>query len=142
MVLRSHENNSSSYCCPVTITHYILRQDLSCIKHSTPTTCQEDIHYALRVPCSGTAVYPTTKSAVMGSFQLSVVLLEIALATESLIVQHGITQLGYFSYRAPRGSHRYLLNQYHNLTFPLPSPASMVMEPYNDLHILLGWSDS
>lgn len=72
---------AAATACAMTITYYILRQNPSCMKHSTPTTCQEAIHYALRVPCSGRVVTPTTKSAVMGSFQLSV-LLEIALATE------------------------------------------------------------
>lgn len=93
---------AASTACAVAITYYALRQNPSCMKYSTPTTCQEDIHYVLRIPCSGRVVTPTTKSAVMCSFQRSV--LELALAIESLIRQHGTTQLGYFSYRALCGS--------------------------------------
>lgn len=105
-----------------------------------PQTLPGSLFLTLRAPCSGRVVTHTTKSTVMGSFQVSVLPL-IVLATES---QHGVAQLGYFSYRAPCRLHRYLLNHYHNLTFPLSSPASMVMEPYNTSHlpILLEQCDS
>lgn len=71
-----------------------------------------------------------TKNAVMGSFQL-LVLPERDLAEESLLSQHGTTQVNNFSYRAPCGPHSGLWNHYDNLTFPLPDPASAGMKSHN-----------
>lgn len=110
--------------------HHLLGTETESFTYGVFHPCSQERSYSL---CLGGSLAEggwVLKNAVMGSFQLSV-LPERDLAEESILSQHGTTQLDNFSYRAPCGPHRCLWNHYDNSTFPLPDSASAGMKPHN-----------